>query len=108
MKTPHIEQILYPNLKEKALYNRKNQTFSEKLFWNLLRHNYFGVKFRRQHIIDIYIVDFICLKYGIILEIDVSSHDNKLEYDNNRTNYLDNLGFKVFRFKNEDIIEWSN
>lgn len=108
MKTPHIEQILYHNLKEKALYNHKNQTFAEKLFWNLLRNNNFGVKFRRQHIIDIYIVDFICLKYSIILEIDGSSHENKIEYDNIRTNHLENLGFQVFRFRNKDIIVRSN
>lgn len=108
MKTPHNDTFLYVSLKQKALKNRKNQTYPEKLFWNLLRNDKLGVKFRRQHIIYTYIVDFVCLEVGLILEIDGSSHDDKVEYDELRTKELEYFGFKIKRFKNVDIIENSN
>ncbi|MFY8162125.1 MAG: endonuclease domain-containing protein [Candidatus Kapaibacteriota bacterium] len=108
MKTPHNDPFLYINLKQKALYNRKNPTYAEKLMWNLLRRNNLGVHFKRQHLIYTYIVDFVCLELGLIIEIDGSSHDDKIEYDELRTQHLEYFGFRVVRFDNSEIIEKGN
>ena len=108
MKTPHNDPFLYVNLKQKALENRKNPTYAEKLMWNLLRRDNLGVHFKRQHIIYTYIVDFVCLEIGLILEIDGSSHVEKMEYDEMRTEQLEYFGFKVVRFENSEVIENMN
>ena len=105
MKTPHNDPFLYLNLKQKALENRKNPTYVEKLMWNLLRRDNLGVHFKRQHIIYTYIVDFVCLELGLIIEIDGSSHDDKMEYDELRTQHLEYFKFKVIRFDNSEVIE---
>ncbi len=111
MKTPHNDPFLYINLKQKALYNRKNPTYAEKLMWNLLRRNNLGVHFKRQHLIYTYIVDFVCLELGLIIEIDGSSHDDKIEYDELRTQHLEYFGFRVVRFDNSELLKkviWLN
>ena len=85
---------------------RKNLTPQEKKLWNLLRnHQFYGYEFRRQYPIAGYIVDFICRKSKIIIELDGGQHnqDNNIEYDLKRTQVLNNLGYKVIRFWNCDI-----
>lgn len=87
---------------------RKNSTIQEKRLWNLLKnHKFHGLKFKRQQPIGNYIVDFICKEAKIIIEIDGSQHNefkNK-EYDNERTVFLNSLGYKVIRFWNNEIYE---
>ncbi len=85
---------------------RKQSTKQEELLWNLLRNRQFSnLKFRRQYPIGKYIVDFVCIKKKIIIELDGGQHNfNKnIEYDNERTQFLENLGYKVIRFWNNDI-----
>ena len=85
---------------------RKNQTPQEKILWNLVRNSQIkGLKFRRQYPIGDYIVDFICKDIKLIIEIDGGQHNepDKLNYDNERTLYLENQGYKVIRFWNNDI-----
>ncbi len=85
---------------------RNNQTPQEKILWNILRNrNFCNLKFKRQYPIGKYIVDFICLEKRIIIEVDGGQHNTpeEIEYDNNRSKYLNERKFKVIRFWNNDI-----
>ena len=91
---------------EKAKELRKNMTPQERKLWNILRnHQFYGYEIRRQYPIDKYIVDFICRKKKIIIEIDGGQHniEKSIEYDNKRSSDLSKLGYKVIRFWNNDI-----
>jgi len=81
-------------------------TLEEKILWELLRNRHSrGVKIRRQVNIGPYIVDFLCKKQKVVIEIDGGIHDtaDQKEHDLNRTNFLEEHGYKVLRIKNEDI-----
>ncbi len=84
---------------------RKNQTEVEKILWSNLRSKRFeGLKFRRQEQIGEYIVDFVCFKRKLIIELDGSQHiDNQLE-DAVRDKWFESQGFTVLRFWNNDIM----
>ena len=87
---------------------RKNSTKQERRLWNLLKNRQFhNLKFKRQQPIGDYIVDFICKEAKIIIEIDGGQHNEpeNIEYDKTRTEYLNNLGYKVVRFWNNEIYE---
>ena len=87
---------------------RKNSTIQERRLWNLLKNRQFhNLKFKRQQPIGDYIVDFICKEAKIIIEIDGGQHNEpeNIEYDKSRTEYLNNLGYKVVRFWNNEIYE---
>ncbi|MFC2123937.1 endonuclease domain-containing protein [Bacteroidota bacterium] len=96
-----------PHLFEKARELRKNQTLTEKILWKYLNDGQINkLKFRRQHPIDEYIVDFYCHKYKLVVEIDGKHHnipENK-EYDVARTNQLKELGIRVIRFTNKEVL----
>lgn len=95
----------YALLRENALRMRNNPTETEQLLWQVLRGNRLGVKFRRQHIIGDYIADFACVSAGIVIEIDGGYHNNVeiKQEDEIRTNFLNERGFKVIRFSNEQV-----
>jgi len=82
---------------------KANMTDAEKLLWEHLRGKKTGVKFRRQHIIDIFIVDFVCLKKWLIIEVDGEIHNFQKELDTERENILIGFGFKVLRFTNDEV-----
>ena len=97
----------YSLLKPYALENRNNPTEAEMVLWNYIRARRLnGHKFVRQYIIDRFIVDFLCEDDGLIIEVDGAYHtEPKQELsDQQRTEILENLGFKVIRFTNEDIL----
>ena len=86
---------------------RRNMTKAELILWNKLKDKkIFKSKFRRQPSIDIFIVDFYCHKYKLVIEIDGEIHNNEenLEYDNSRTAELNNFGINVLRFTNDQVI----
>ncbi len=85
---------------------RKGHTDAEKKLWELLRDSKLGTKFRRQHPIDAYIVDFVSLQERLIIEVDGGYHNNseQTEYDNQRTKILNEIGFDVIRFTNEEVL----
>jgi leucyl-tRNA synthetase len=90
---------------EKAKENRNNPTEAEAVLWQYLRSKKLGGhKFRQQHIIDDYIVDFVCLKKGLVVEVDGKYHEETEAYDKERTLALEEKGFEVIRFKNEEVI----
>jgi ATP-dependent DNA helicase RecG len=82
-----------------------NPTEAEKIIWRFLKNKQTGFKIRRQHIIDDYIVDFVCLNKDVVIEIDGKVHVNQKEYDDMRSARLNELSFKVIRFTNEEVFE---
>lgn len=95
----------YDSLKSHAVQMRKNPTKAEDILWDHLRKDKLGVRFRRQHLIDNFIVDFINLPNKLIIEVDGAIHDEQMEKDDERTKVLQSLGFKVIRFSNKEILE---
>jgi very-short-patch-repair endonuclease len=82
---------------------RKSLTPQELKLWFYLKGKNLGVKFRRQHGIGPYIVDFYCKEKNLIIEIDGSQHMDAKEYDKERDDYVETLGIKVLRFWNNEI-----
>ena len=95
----------YNLLKANAIANRKMPTEAESVMWDLLKGNNLGLHFRRQHIILDYIVDFICLDKGLVVELDGGYHlePEQKEYDEQRTAHLQKLGYTELRFTNEEL-----
>jgi len=87
----------------KARYLRKEETKAEKILWQELRNKKLGVKFRRQHPIDKFILDFYAPEIKLGIELDGSSHKENTEYDKLRTEYLKSQGIKIIRFWNADV-----
>jgi very-short-patch-repair endonuclease len=86
---------------------RKNMTLAELILWKKLKvRKNFNTKFRKQHPIDIFIVDFYCHEYKLVIEVDGDVHDNEelSEYDLGRTAELNKFGIRVIRFTNDQII----
>lgn len=100
------DRTQYDLLKENAIANRKTPTEAEAILWDLLKGNNIGLHFRRQHIILDYIVDFICLDKGLVIELDGGYHNNpeQKEYDEQRTAHLQRLGYTELRFTNEELL----
>ena len=97
----------YEMLKENAKNRRKNPTEAESFLWkNLQSKNLDNYKFRREHIIGDFIVDFVCLSKQLVIEVDGGYHneENQQELDKLRTEYLNKQGFTVIRFTNESIL----
>ncbi len=90
------------NLLGLAKKNRQNMTDAERKVWQVLRGKLTGVSFRRQHQIGRYIVDFVCLEKRLVIECDGSQHTE--EADKERTRFLENEGFRVLRFWNNEIL----
>ncbi|QHS57901.1 DUF559 domain-containing protein [Mucilaginibacter sp. 14171R-50] len=92
-------------MKENSKDNRQNPTEAEGLLWQLLRNNQIGYKIRRQHAIDGYIADFVCLPKGLVIEIDGGYHNITKDQDEVRTRVLNDEGFDVIRFTNEEVLQ---
>ena len=89
----------------KARRLRTNQTDAEKKLWRYLRNRQLaGCKFRRQHEISTYIVDFVCVERKLIIELDGGQHLEQQQYDKNRTSCLEDKGYYVIRFWNPEVI----
>jgi len=83
---------------------RKSQTDVEQILWFQLRNRRFlNYKFRRQLPIGPYIVDFFCTELCLIIELDGSQHNDQGVEDKERTLFLNQRGFKVIRFWNNDV-----
>ena len=90
----------------KAQFLRRNETKAEKLLWEKLRNNQLGgLKFRRQHPVNIYIADFYCHKFKLIIELDGDYHnqEEQKQKDEVRTEVLRLNDLKIIRFKNEEV-----
>ncbi len=93
-------------LKEYGRENRKHATEAEDKLWQLLRNNQVGVKVRRQHTIQGYIVDFALLEINLAIEVDGEYHNTKEQelFDDARTKYLHEFKIEVLRFTNEEVL----
>ena len=91
---------------KKAQENRDNPTEAEALLWEQLKSKKLEHKFRRQHLINDFIVDFVCLSKKLIIEVDGGYHLAAKQQisDEERTKVLENEGFEVIRFKNQEVI----
>ena len=95
------------NIFKNASELRKNMTVAEKQLWSRLNGSQLGVRFKRQHPIDIFIADFYCHKYKLVVEVDGEYHndEDQLEYDEGRTAELERFGITVIRFTNDEVME---
>jgi leucyl-tRNA synthetase len=90
---------------EAAREMRQFPTRAEALLWEELRRKQLsGFKFRRQHIIYLFIVDFYCSEAKLVIEIDGGIHKAQADYDQYREDVLLTMGYKVLRFTNEEVM----
>jgi very-short-patch-repair endonuclease len=96
---------IHPVILAHAREMRHPQTPAETKVWRALRNRRCGFKFRRQHPVDMFIADFYCAIAKLLIEIDGDTHFEvrQEEYDKARTEYLEELGYKVIRFTNDEV-----
>jgi len=111
MKTINSKITMYyganSGTKRAAHILRRNMTKAEAVLWKKLRNRkIFNTKFRKQHPIYIFIVDFYCHEYKVVIEVDGEIHNNEetRQYDLGRAEVLTRFGLKVIRFTNEQIL----
>ncbi len=91
---------------ELAKQLRQKSTQTEGILWQYLRgHKCNGLKFRRQQIIDGFIVDFYCHSARLVVEIDGEIHQQQIEYDLEREAVLKDRGLRILRFTNHEVLE---
>jgi very-short-patch-repair endonuclease len=96
---------LKDNEKKLTYEFRDNPTPAEKVLWNILRNkDVLGLKFRRQHKIGQFIVDFYCHSIGLIIEVDGKVHEKRKTEDQIRSRFFRTLGLRVIRFSNKEIL----
>jgi len=92
-------------LKDRRRELRKRSTKTEEILWSKIRNNKLRCKFKRQHSIGGYILDFYCSEHKLIIEIDGATHNTQeaREYDKIRDEYFSELGYRTIRFLNSEI-----
>ena len=102
----NADPAVYDILKKYARNNRKNQTEAEDALWRDIRGKALGVLFNRQYIIGEYITDFTCLEAKLVIEIDGGYHSEPIQQESDalRQQWLEKQGFRVLRFKNEEVL----
>ena len=104
----HLHQGAKPSTQEYARELRHRTTEAEQKLWELLRSRRLkGKKFRRQHAIANYVVDFYCNECKLVIELHGNFHTETetKDYDASRTALLNELGLTVLRFWNEEVIK---
>jgi very-short-patch-repair endonuclease len=104
-------------MENKKIFNRQQQKLQrqqlwanmpmpEKILWAKIRNQQLGVKFRRQHGIGRYIVDFYCPECALVIELDGDSHyqEGAQEYDAIRDEFMRSMDLQVLRFTNVDVM----
>jgi len=95
----------FGGLMERARELRRKQTPAEELFWELVRdRQYLGLKFRRQHQVGDYILDFYCHDIRTAIELDGPVHEHRQKKDSRRDAYLESQGIRVIRIQNEELL----
>ncbi len=94
-----------PEIENAARKLRQNMTPAEKRLWSALRNKQLeGLRFRRQHPVDNFILDFYCPSYKLVIEVDGEIHSDRTDYDDARTDQLAEYGYTVLRFSNERVM----
>jgi very-short-patch-repair endonuclease len=100
-----IGQRVDPAKIERSKELRRDMTPAERILWQQLRRNQLNsLHFRRQQIIDGFIVDFYCHAAGLVIELDGGIHQQQVEYDAEREKVLMARGLRVVRFRNEEVM----
>lgn len=106
-KTPiqTANKNLWPILKDLSRENRKSNTLAEDILWQRLRGNQLDSKVRRQHVIENFIIDFAFLNEKLLIEVDGEYHEEEEQkrYDDSRSAYLSEIGYKIIRFTNNEV-----
>lgn len=96
---------IHPTIRQRARELRKSMTPAEARLWHYLRHRQLGgYYFRRQHPIGRFITDFCCTKARLIVEVDGDVHVMQQEYDAARAQWLQERGYRVIRFTNDEVV----
>ncbi|HLL83788.1 MAG TPA: DUF559 domain-containing protein [Longimicrobium sp.] len=93
-----------PELEARARELRRAQTPAEKRLWNYLR-GWNLPKFRRQHAVERFVLDFYCASAKLCVEVDGGIHDEQQERDAARTEFLNARGIHIIRFRNEEVMD---
>lgn len=102
--SPDKKNLVTPSVRKRSKQLRRAQTPAEKTLWRALKNRQLGgYKFRRQHPIGSYILDFYCAQVKLVIELDGCTHKNQQEYDNDRTQWLNDHNYEVLRFPNHQI-----
>ena len=109
VQVPQVQSGSLSRLRERARVRaqelRKTPTDAEALIWSRLRsRQLLGMKFRRQHPIGKYFADFACIECGLVVELDGGQHAAQVAYDTQRTAFIQQAGFEVMRFWNNDVL----
>jgi leucyl-tRNA synthetase len=99
------EKSLGSILRDHARENRQVSSEAEEMLWQNIRNRKLDYKFRRQHPIANFIVDFVCLQKKLVVELDGNDHKQNRDYDQERTKKLEELGYKVVRFWNDEVLK---
>jgi very-short-patch-repair endonuclease len=98
------QRRIYPPVLERARELRQPQTPIESKLWARLRDRQLGgFKFRRQHPIGRFVVDFYCADCRLVVEVDGDLHADQVEYDQARTDWLSERGYTVIRFPSRAV-----
>ncbi len=102
----HTDRALYDKIKQAAREMRQEPTPAEEHLWQALRKQQLhGYKFRRQHPIDRFIVDFFCADARLVVEVDGPIHAEQVEYDELRQAFIESLGLRVLRITNDAVLQ---
>jgi very-short-patch-repair endonuclease len=107
-KATNLHQEATPKIFKFALENRHQPTEAEAILWDALKEKQLGGhKFRRQHPMGMYIIDFYCHAKKLAIELDGGYHNDPKQKaaDEYRTSELNRLGIREIRFKNEDLVD---
>ena len=99
-----MEQQATTAAKKNAITLRNGMTDAERRLWSKLRAEQLGVKFRRQHPLGTYVLDFACLSPKLVVEVDGSQHLHQVSYDAQRTAWLEGHGYAVLRFWANEVL----
>ena len=103
--TPRIRGTT-PEIEAAARRLRRNMTPAEQKLWGALRGKKLGgLKFRAQHPVGPFILDFYCPARKLVIEVDGGVHEKQADYDESRTQQLEAYGYRVIRFRNEEVLE---
>ncbi len=98
------DKTLYDKISPLQNELKNHQTEAEDILWQEVRNSKLGVKIRRQHIVGRFVADFICIPKNLVIEVDGKIHAEREKEDAARTEYLEDRGFKVIRFTNDEVI----
>ena len=99
-----MEQQASTAAKRNAITLRNGMRDAERKLWSKLRAEQLGVKFRRQHPLGTYVLDFACLSPKLVVEVDGSQHLDQVSYDARRSAWLEGQGYIVLRFWANEVL----